>query len=118
TRTKVIRVGRVPGQVVVRTTAGEVAADYLVNCAGLHCDRVTKLTGQRPAAKIVPFRGEFLELKPEAHYLCRGLIYPVPDPKFPFLGVHFTRTINAAVERGQNAALAFAGEVYRQLTII
>src|SRR5262249_47006914 len=114
---KATGVRRLPDQIVVATTTGEVAADYLVNCAGLHCDRVTKLTGQKPAAKIVPFRGEFFELKPEAHYLCRGLIYPVPDPKFPFLGVHFTRTIAGGVECGPNAVLAFAREGYRKLTI-
>ncbi len=122
---KVTGVRRLSGQVVV-TTAGlksgdfsynEVAADYLVNCAGLYCDRVTKLTGQKPRAKIVPFRGEFFELRPEAHHLCRGLIYPVPDPKFPFLGVHFTRTIHGGVECGPNAVLAFAREGYRKLDI-
>jgi L-2-hydroxyglutarate oxidase len=117
TRAKVTGIGRLPGQVVVKTAAGEVAADYLVNCAGLHCDRVTKLTGQKPQAKIVPFRGEFFELKPEAHHLCRGLIYPVPDAKFPFLGVHFTRTIHGGVECGPNAVLAFAREGYRKLDV-
>jgi (S)-2-hydroxyglutarate dehydrogenase len=71
--------------VIIQTTAGEVAARYVVNCAGLHCDRVTLLSGQHPPAKIVPFRGEYFELRPSARYLCRNLIYPVPDPKFPFL---------------------------------
>jgi L-2-hydroxyglutarate oxidase LhgO len=117
TGAKVTRINRRPGQIVVATTSAEVAADYLVNCAGLHCDRVTRLTGQRPLAKIVPFRGEFFELKPEVHHLCRGLIYPVPDPKFPFLGVHFTRTIHGGVECGPNAVLAFAREGYRKLNV-
>jgi L-2-hydroxyglutarate oxidase LhgO len=114
TAARVFKIRRLPDGVVVHTSAGEVPADYLVNCAGLHCDRVTKLTGQRPEAKIVPFRGEFYELKPAAHYLCRGLIYPVPDTNFPFLGVHFTRTIHGGVECGPNAVLAFAREGYRK----
>ena len=99
--------------VVVETTGGAVEADVLVNCAGLHCDRVAKLGGQVPEAKIVPFRGEYYELKPEAQHLCRNLIYPTPDPRFPFLGVHFTRMIGGGVECGPNAVLAFAREGYR-----
>jgi L-2-hydroxyglutarate oxidase len=79
----------------------------------LHSDRVTRLTGQDPTAQIVPFRGEYYELKPAAWRLCRNLIYPVPDPKFPFLGVHFTRVIGAGIECGPNAVLAFAREGYR-----
>jgi L-2-hydroxyglutarate oxidase len=117
TRAKVTAVRQLPGGLVVETTAGEVAADYLVNCAGLHCDRVTKLTGQQPEAKVVPFRGEFYELKPEVHHLCRSLIYPVPDTNFPFLGVHFTRKIHGGVECGPNAVLAFAREGYRKRDI-
>jgi L-2-hydroxyglutarate oxidase LhgO len=122
TGAKATGVRRLPAQIVVRLKSDdfsyhEVAADYLVNCAGLHCDRVTKLTGQKPRAKIVPFRGEFFELRPEAHHLCRGLIYPVPNPKFPFLGVHFTRTIQGGVECGPNAVLAFAREGYRKLDV-
>ena len=86
--------------VVVASTAGDVEAGLVVNCAGLHSDRVTKLGGQRPEAKIVPFRGEYFELTPEAQHLCRNLIYPVPDPNFPFLGVHFTRMIHGGVDPG------------------
>ncbi len=98
--------------------AGEVIARYVVNCAGLFCDRVTLLSGQRPPAKIVPFRGEYFELRPAARHLCRNLIYPVPDPKFPFLGVHFTRMIhNRVVECGPNAVLAFAREGYAKTDI-
>ena len=78
--------------VAVRSTAGDFAAAYVVNCAGLHSDRVAALGGTPPAARIVPFRGEYYRLKPEAEHLCNALIYPVPDPQFPFLGVHFTRT--------------------------
>ncbi len=96
------------------TTAGEFHAGQVVNCAGLHCDRVAKLTGQEPPAKIVPFRGEYYKLRPEAYRLCRNLIYPVPDPSFPFLGVHFTRMIEGGVECGPNAVLAFAREGYHK----
>ena len=100
--------------VVVATTAGDVKARQVVNCAGLHCDRVTAMSGEKPAAKIVPFRGEYFELKPEAHHFCKNLIYPVPDPNFPFLGVHFTRMIDGSVECGPNAVLAFAREGYKK----
>lgn len=105
------------GGVVVESTQGEFAAPLLVNCAGLHCDRVTKLGGQRPEAKIVPFRGEYYQLKPEAYHLVGNLIYPVPDPSFPFLGVHFTRMIDGTVECGPNAVLAFAREGYTKTDI-
>jgi len=104
-------------EVVVETTEGEVAGDLLVNCTGLHCDRVTRMGGVRPDAKIVPFRGEYYELTSEATHLCRNLIYPTPDPKFPFLGVHFTRMIHGGVECGPNAVLAFAREGYRKRDI-
>ncbi len=106
-----------PNEIVVRTTSGEVVSERLITCAGLQSDRVTELTGQPAAAKIVPFRGEYFELIPEAQHLCRNLIYPVPDPSFPFLGVHFTRMIHGGVECGPNAVLAFAREGYRKSTI-
>lgn len=102
---------------VVESTAGAWHAGIVVNCAGLHCDRVTSLSGTRPSARIIPFRGEYYELKPSAEHLCRNLIYPVPDPKFPFLGVHFTRMIQGGVECGPNAVLAFAREGYRMSDI-
>jgi len=101
-------------QINLETTAGQFSADYLVTCSGLQSDRVAKLTGIKPEAQIVPFRGEYYELKPEAEYLCRNLIYPVPDPAFPFLGVHFTRMIQGGIECGPNAVLAFAREGYRK----
>jgi L-2-hydroxyglutarate oxidase LhgO len=104
-------------QAIVETTAGEFAAKQVVNCAGLYSDRVTRLSGVRPAAMIVPFRGEFYALRQEAHHLVRMLIYPVPDPKYPFLGVHFTRRINGLVECGPNAVLAFAREGYKNTTV-
>jgi (S)-2-hydroxyglutarate dehydrogenase len=100
--------------VVVTSTTGELKASQVVNCAGLHCDRVTAMSGEKPGAKIVPFRGEYFELKPEAHHYCKNLIYPVPDPNFPFLGVHFTRMIDGSVECGPNAVLAFAREGYKK----
>ena len=100
--------------VAVVSRAGEFQARYVINCTGLQSDRTTKLSGRTPAVKIVPFRGEYFELKPAAKHLCRNLIYPVPDPSFPFLGVHFTRMISGAVECGPNAVLAFARAGYRK----
>ncbi len=102
---------------VIATTMGEFKTQLVINCAGLYCDKITKLTGQKPAAQIVPFRGEYFELKPEKQYLCKTLIYPVPDPNFPFLGVHFTKMIEGGVECGPNAVLAFAREGYHKLDI-
>lgn len=100
-------------QVVVRTGVQEVAADVIVTCAGLQSDRLLwQLTGVRPPVSIVPFRGEYHQLRPEARHLCRGLIYPVPDPRFPFLGVHLTRHISGAVLAGPNAVLAGSREGY------
>jgi L-2-hydroxyglutarate oxidase len=115
--TRVNRMKRTANSIVVKTTAGDFEGDYVVNCTGLHADRVTKLSGQKPEAKIVPFRGEFFELKPAAEHLCKALIYPVPNPKFPFLGVHFTKTVEGGVECGPNAVLAFAREGYSKMTI-
>lgn len=113
TQARVERITHYPDRVVLHSTAGDFPSQYLVNCAGLHSDRVTSLTGQKAPAQIVPFRGEYYELKPEAARLCRNLIYPTPDPQFPFLGVHFTRMVEGGVECGPNAVLAFAREGYR-----
>jgi L-2-hydroxyglutarate oxidase len=96
----------------VTTTAGELPADVVVNCAGLQADRVARLAGVAVPARIVPFRGEYFELRPERRDLVRGLIYPVPDPAFPFLGVHLTRMIDGSVHAGPNAVLALAREGY------
>ncbi len=104
-------------RVIVKTAATDVDAAVAVNCAGLHSDRVARLSGAATRAKIIPFRGEYYELRPEAEWLVRGLIYPVPDPRFPFLGVHFTRTIGGGVECGPNAVLAFAREGYRKTDV-
>ena len=90
----------------------ETKTRLVVNCGGLHCDRVTKLSGNRPSAQIVPFRGEYFELTEDAEHLCKTLIYPVPDPAFPFLGVHFTSMIGGGVECGPNAVLALGRECY------
>ena len=102
---------------VVETVAGEFPTQQVVNCAGLQSDRVAKLSGAHPSAMIIPFRGEFYALRKEAHHLVNMLIYPVPDPKYPFLGVHFTRRINGLVECGPNAVLAFAREGYKNTQI-
>ena len=102
---------------VLETEAGAVETLFVVNCAGLYSDKVTEMTGLRPEAKIIPFRGEYYALKPEARDLVGGLIYPVPDPAFPFLGVHFTRMIHGGVTCGPNAVLAFSREGYRKRDI-
>jgi len=114
TQAKVTKLRPTSNGWVVGTTAGEFEADFLVNCAGLHCDRVSELAGERREVRIVPFRGEYYKLKPERQHLVRHLIYPVPDPQFPFLGVHFTRLIQGGIEAGPNAVLAFAREGYKK----
>ena len=101
-----------PDGLVVETASGEVRARNLINCAGLQSDRVARLCGIDPRLRITPFRGEYYELRKERRHLVRNLIYPVPDPRFPFLGVHFTRRIGGGVEAGPNAALAFKREGY------
>jgi L-2-hydroxyglutarate oxidase LhgO len=103
------------GDRIVETSAGDFRARNLIGCAGLHSDRVAGMTGDAGAERIVPFRGDYYTLVPAARRLVRGLIYPVPDPRFPFLGVHFTRTIHGEVLAGPNAVLAFAREGYRRL---
>jgi len=97
---------------VVRTTGGEAECRYLLNCAGLQSDRVARLCGVRPDLQIIPFRGEYYKLVPEKEHLVRHLIYPVPDPRFPFLGVHFTRMVHGGIEAGPNAVLAFSRNGY------
>jgi L-2-hydroxyglutarate oxidase len=94
------------------TTAGEFTSRVLVNCAGLHSDRVAALAGARPPARIIPFRGEYQRLRPERSHLVRHLLYPLPEPGFPFLGLHFTRRIEGGIDAGPNAVLAFAREGY------
>jgi L-2-hydroxyglutarate oxidase LhgO len=106
------------GEVVVSAADEEHAFDQLVLCAGLQSDRVAQLAGDEPGPAIIPFRGEYLKLRPESEHLVRGLIYPVPDPNFPFLGVHFTRRIGGGVDIGPNAVLAFAREGYRRGDVV
>lgn len=113
TGTRVTGVRKDGAGLVVETTRGAVSAKRLVNCAGLQSDRVARLCGARPDVRIVPFRGEYYELVPERRDLVRGLIYPVPDPRFPFLGVHLTKMIQGGVEAGPNAVLALKREGYR-----
>ena len=98
---------------VLLTSKGEVTARRVLSCAGLHSDKVAGMSGPAPV-QIVPFRGDYYSLRPEARYLCRGLIYPVPDPSLPFLGVHFTKRVDGAVWAGPNAVLATAREGYRR----
>jgi len=94
------------------TTQGEIECRNLINCAGLYSDRVARFAGLKPGLQIIPFRGEYYTIKPEKRYLVRNLIYPVPDPRFPFLGVHFTRRVDGAIEAGPNAVLAFSRQGY------
>ncbi len=101
----------------VISTSGEYACNRIVTCAGLYADRVAALTGKRRVVRVVPFRGEYYKVRPERQHLVRNLIYPVPDPKFPFLGVHFTRLVHGGVEAGPNAVLALAREGYSKLDL-
>jgi len=100
------------GTIIVETKAGAFAARCVINCAGLYSDTVSRMAGVKTDLEIVPFRGEYYEVKPERRHLIKALIYPVPDPRFPFLGVHFTRRVNGSVEAGPNALLAFRREGY------
>jgi (S)-2-hydroxyglutarate dehydrogenase len=97
---------------LVETQAGDFRARYVINCAGLYSDAIARMAGVHTELEIVPFRGEYYEVKPERRYLVKSLIYPVPDPRFPFLGVHFTRRVNGSVEAGPNALLALRREGY------
>lgn len=115
TGARVVDVKRDGAVLVVETASGPVRARHLVNCAGLQSDRIARLCGLDPGVQIIPFRGEYYELVPEQHHLVRNLIYPVPDPRFPFLGVHFTRMAKGGVEAGPNAVLAFRREGYDKL---
>ena len=105
------------GAVTVETTRGDVSARYLVNCAGLYAHRVAHMMGAPDDLRIIPFRGEYYTLSDDGAALVRGLIYPVPDPRFPFLGVHFTKGIHGGVEAGPNAVLAFAQEGYTKFKV-
>jgi (S)-2-hydroxyglutarate dehydrogenase len=104
-------------QMVVETNRGAFATRYVINCGGLHSDRIGRMAGEKPEVRIVPFRGEYYDLVRDKQYLVRTLIYPVPDPRFPFLGVHFTRRIHGGVNPGPNAVLAFKREGYKHSDI-
>ena len=109
---QVTKIKNLNDSLVIETNKEVIECKQLINCGGLHSDKITKLGGQKPPAKIIPFKGEYFELKENAKHLCKNLIYPVPDPAFPFLGVHFTRMIDGTVECGPNAVLAFGREAY------
>ena len=102
------------GSVALETPKGTLQAKHIINCAGLYADKVASMTGEKVGVRIIPFRGEYYTLRPESYHLVSGLIYPVPDPQFPFLGVHFTRNIHGRVEAGPNAVLALRREGYRK----
>jgi L-2-hydroxyglutarate oxidase len=101
----------------LETPAGEFTSKVLVNCAGLHADRIAEMAGEHPGCRIVPFRGEYQRLRPGRDHLVRHLLYPLPEPGFPFLGVHFTRRIEGGIDAGPNAVLAFAREGYTLTTV-
>jgi L-2-hydroxyglutarate oxidase len=110
---RVLGIRRDGARIILETTGGELRASQMVNCAGLQSDRIARLAGIEPGVRIVPFRGEYYRLRHDRSVLVRGLIYPVPDPALPFLGVHFTRGIDGVVEAGPNAVLALKREGYR-----
>jgi L-2-hydroxyglutarate oxidase len=113
----VTAIRRAGQSLILDTARGPVESRFLVNCAGLYSDHVARLMGIRPEVRIIPFRGEYYMLRPDRRSLVKNLIYPVPDPEFPFLGVHFTRTVHGDVEAGPNAVLAFAREGYTLGTV-
>ena len=117
TEAQVTGIAASKGEKRVETTAGDFGGKLIVNCAGLYADRVAKLAGGAPPMKIVPFRGEYYELAPGRRSFVKSLIYPVPDPAFPFLGVHFTRRVDGSVEAGPNAVLAYMREGYTKTRV-
>ncbi|MBW4483223.1 MAG: L-2-hydroxyglutarate oxidase [Tildeniella torsiva UHER 1998/13D] len=112
--TKVLGISLEPQNVVLETNKGTIKAKFLINCAGLFSDRVAQMANLKPSAKIVPFRGEYYELVPEKRHMVNTLIYPVPNPSFPFLGVHFTKMIDGSVHAGPNAVLSMKREGYKK----
>ena len=114
---RVLNVKTGADEIAVETEMNSYATKLLINCAGLYSDKIARLTSSNVSVKIIPFRGEYFKLKKEKEYLVRNLIYPVPDPNFPFLGVHFTRMMKGGVEAGPNAVLAFKREGYRKTDI-
>ena len=114
---RVVGISTRTGAIRLETTQGGLESRYLINCAGLHADRVARMMGVDPGIRIVPFRGEYYSIRKDRRDLVKALIYPVPNPKFPFLGVHFTRSIHGDVEAGPNAVLALAREGYTKTAI-
>ena len=114
---KVNKIDTTSTSVRIEAAGEQYEASQLINCAGLHSDKIAELSGDNPGIKIIPFRGEYYQLKPEKEYLVKNLIYPVPDPNFPFLGVHFTRMKKGGVEAGPNAVLAYSREGYKKTDI-
>ncbi len=114
TDAEVKSISRSNGRVHLETTAGDITAKSVINCAGLHADSVARMMGVDIGVRIIPFRGEYYSITPERSHLVKGLIYPVPDPALPFLGVHFTKRINGSVEAGPNAVMALKREGYRK----
>jgi L-2-hydroxyglutarate oxidase len=113
TSAEVIAIGQGGQEIVVETSGGDFSVRWVINCAGLFSDRISRMAGETPEVRIVPFRGEYYDLVPARTGLVRALIYPVPDPRFPFLGVHFTRRVHGNVDAGPNAIFAFKREGYR-----
>jgi (S)-2-hydroxyglutarate dehydrogenase len=111
---RVLSVKKAKDRIVLNTSGGEINCKYLINCGGLYSDKIASMCGIKTNIKIIPFRGEYYKLAEEKEYLVKNLIYPVPDPRFPFLGVHFTRMIKGGVEAGPNAVLAFKREGYKR----
>ena len=112
-----IKFGEAKGFIHVYTTGERLTTRMVVNCGGLQSDKIAKLSGAKVNYRIIPFRGEYYKIKPEKEGLVKNLIYPVPDPKFPFLGVHFTRMIGGGIEAGPNAVLAYAREGYKKKNV-
>ncbi|BBA79501.1 hydroxyglutarate oxidase [cyanobacterium endosymbiont of Rhopalodia gibberula] len=113
--TEVRKIVKTSDSQILETNQGIIKTNFVINCAGLHSDRITKLAKVDSQAKIVPFRGEYYELTPEKRYLVKNLVYPVPNPEFPFLGVHFTRMIDGSVHAGPNAVLSLKREGYKKI---
>ncbi|HLP48358.1 MAG TPA: L-2-hydroxyglutarate oxidase [Candidatus Kapabacteria bacterium] len=111
---RVFKIDKKQKEICLHSEAGDILCKNLVNCAGLYSDRIAKMSGITPGLKIIPFRGEYYKVKEEKHYLVKNLIYPVPNPQFPFLGVHFTRLVRGGVEAGPNAVLAMKREGYKK----
>ena len=114
THAPVQKITTYPDGLALETPSGTLKTKHVINCAGLYADRVAEMMGEKVDVRIIPFRGEYFTLRPESNHLVKGMIYPVPDPRFPFLGVHYTRTIHGQVEAGPNAVLALRREGYRK----